>query len=135
MQVVAFGLPHISQLWFDIISKGMLPVETFCYRKSLWQMTILSVNKLILGGGWHLHALKGKVQPHHPRHDDVGSCIMALWSVDGHFGLLVRTENRVGFNGIGREVCEWLRRRMIDVHCLLEVRWRGEYFRDGDTEM
>ena len=28
--------------------------------------------------------------------------------------------------GKGGEVCEELRKRMIDVYCLLEVRWRGQ---------
>ena len=28
--------------------------------------------------------------------------------------------------GCGREVCEDMRKRMIDVCCLKEVRWRGQ---------
>ena len=42
------------------------------------------------------------------------------------FGLLVRMWNLGSLRGKGGEVCEDVRRRMVDVCCLLEVRWRGQ---------
>ena len=35
-------------------------------------------------------------------------------------------QNLGSLSGNGEEVCEELRKRMIDVCCLLEVRWRGQ---------
>ena len=40
-----------------------------------------------------------------------------LWGATWNFGWL---------SGNGLEVCEELRKRMIDVCCLQEVRWRGQ---------
>ena len=42
---------------------------------------------------------------------------------DGYFGVQVETWNLGSQNGKG-DVCEELRKRMIDVCCLQEVRWR-----------
>ena len=38
--------------------------------------------------------------------------------------MLVGTWNLCSPNGMGAEVCEELRKRMIDVCCLQEMRWR-----------
>ena len=38
----------------------------------------------------------------------------------------VGTWNIVSGSGKGGEICEELRKRMIDVCCLQEVRWRGQ---------
>ena len=43
-----------------------------------------------------------------------------------HFGVRVGTWNLVSLNGDRGEVCDELRKRMIDVCCLQEVRWRGQ---------
>ena len=44
---------------------------------------------------------------------------------DGPFGLNVGTWKIISQSGIGGYVCEELIKRMIDVSCLQEVRWRG----------
>ena len=44
---------------------------------------------------------------------------------DGHIGLRVGTGNLGSLSG-KEEVLEELRKRMIDVCCLQEVRWRGQ---------
>ena len=45
---------------------------------------------------------------------------------DGRFGVWVGTWNLGSLRGKGGEVCEELRKRVNDVCCLLEVRWRGQ---------
>ena len=45
---------------------------------------------------------------------------------DGLFGVWVGTWNLGSLSGKGGDVCEDLRRRMINVCCLQEVRWRGQ---------
>ena len=45
---------------------------------------------------------------------------------DERFGLWVGTLNLRSLSGKGEEVCEELRKWMIDVRCLQEVRWRGQ---------
>ena len=45
---------------------------------------------------------------------------------DERFGVRVGTQNLDGRNGSGGEVCDELRKRMIDVCCLLEERLRGQ---------
>ena len=45
--------------------------------------------------------------------------------LDRRFGVLVWKGNLGSLTGKGVEVCEELRKRMIDVCCLQEVRWRG----------
>ena len=44
--------------------------------------------------------------------------------LDGHIGVRIGTCNLGSLSGKG-EVCEELRKRMIDVCCLQEVRWGG----------
>ena len=59
----------------------------------------------------------------------LGSCKHTLqydeWS-DGSFGVRVVTWNVGSLSGNGGLVCEELRKRMIDVCCFQEVRWRGQ---------
>ena len=45
---------------------------------------------------------------------------------DLRFGLRVGTWNLGSLSGKGGEVCDEMRKRMIDVCCLQEVRWRGQ---------
>ena len=45
---------------------------------------------------------------------------------DGRFGVRVVMWNLGSLGGKGGQVCEELRKRMIDVRCLLEMRWRGQ---------
>ena len=54
---------------------------------------------------------------------------------DGRFGVWVWTWNLGSLCGKGVEVCEELRKRMIDVCCLPEVRWRGQGAGDEGKEM
>ena len=44
--------------------------------------------------------------------------------LNGHIGVWVGTWNLGSLSGKGGEVCEELRKKMIDVRCL-QVRWRG----------
>ena len=45
---------------------------------------------------------------------------------DGCFGVWVGMWNLGSLSREGRVVCEEFRKRMIDVCCLQEVRWRGQ---------
>jgi len=45
---------------------------------------------------------------------------------DRRFGVRLGTWNIGSISGRGTEVCEELRKRMVDVCCLQEVRWRGQ---------
>ena len=45
---------------------------------------------------------------------------------DGRFGVRVGTWNLGSLSGNEGDVCEELRKRMIDVCCLQKVRWRGQ---------
>ena len=45
---------------------------------------------------------------------------------NGHLGVRVGMWNLGGLCGEGGEVCEELRKRMMDVCCLQEVKWRGQ---------
>ena len=47
-------------------------------------------------------------------------------SSDGRFGVRVGTWNLGSLSDMGGEVCEEPRKRMIDVCCWQEVRWRGQ---------
>ena len=58
-----------------------------------------------------------------------GACKFSLQydgGPDRHFEVRVGTSNLVSLSGKGGEVCEELRKRMIDVCCLQEMRWRGQ---------
>ena len=54
---------------------------------------------------------------------------------DGNLGVRVGTWNLCGVSGKGGEVCEELRKRMTDVCCLEEVRWRGQDAGDERKEI
>ena len=58
-----------------------------------------------------------------------GACKFSL-QYDGRpdecFGVRVGMWNLRSLSGMGEEVCEVLRKRMIDVCCLQEERWRGQ---------
>ena len=67
--------------------------------------------------------LKGRCRPH------PGACKFSLrydGRPDERFGVQVGTCNLDSLSGNRGDVCEELRKRMIYVCCLLEVRWRGQ---------
>ena len=45
---------------------------------------------------------------------------------DERFGVQVGMQNRGILSGKGEDICEELRKRMIDVCCLQELRWKGQ---------
>ena len=49
-----------------------------------------------------------------------------VWKPDERFGEQIRMWNLGSLSGKAGEVCEELIKRMIDVCCLQEVRWRGQ---------
>ena len=67
--------------------------------------------------------LKGGYIPH------PGACMFSLLfdeSLDVSFVVRVETCNLCSLSGKGMDVCEKLRKRMIYVSCLQEVKWRGQ---------
>ena len=71
-------------------------------------------------GGQHLLTLKRKAQ--HLKLECGSIACDMMGGVIGEFGVLVLTWNTGRVSGKGGEVCEELRKRMIDVCCLQEVR-------------
>ena len=105
-----------------MVSKGMLPV------KYLVPKILMAVNycgrQLAQRLGWTTPAYHNKegATPHS------GTCKFSLQYDRRHygsFGMQVWTWNLGSLSGTG-EVCEELIKRMIDVGCLQEVRWRGQ---------
>ena len=52
-----------------------------------------------------------------------------------HFGVWIGMWYIGGLGGKGGEVCDELRKRMIGVCCLQEVRWRGQGTEDERKEI
>ena len=123
VEVMTSGLPHVCELWLGL-SKGMFPVE------HLASKILIAVNycgrQLARRLGWEAPAYhKKEGATLHP-----GACRYSLlcdrWP-DWRFGLQVGTWKIGCLSGRGVEVCEELRKRMVDVCCLQEVslRWHG----------
>ena len=80
----------------------------------------------------HLARMLGWSAPAYHKKDGAtphpGACKFSLqydWRSDECFGVRFWVWNLGSLSGKGGEVCEELRKRMIDVCCLPEVRWRG----------
>ena len=76
-------------------------------------------------GGRHLATLKGMVLSLTPSEHASIACYVMGYLI-GVLGCGLGKWNICGVSGKGGEVCEEPRKRMIDVCCLLEMRWRGQ---------
>ena len=89
-------------------------------QKSSWQSIIVDANYPEGWGDQHLPTIKRKLQPR----------ILEFTSIPSQYGggpderflMQVVTYNLGSLGGKGGEVCEELRKQMIDVCCLQEVR-------------
>ena len=119
------GLQQVCKLWFWV-SKSMLPV------RHLAPKILMAVNycghQLARRFGWVVHAYHKKegASPH------PGVCKHSYQydrRPDGCFVVWVVMWNLGSLSGKGSEVCDELRKRMIDVCCLWDVRWKGQSVR------
>ena len=120
---MASGLPQVCKLWLGV-SKGMLPL------KHLAPQILMAVNyycwrQLARWLGWAepaYHVEEGATQHLGVRRNS----LQYVGRPDGHFVVRVGTWNLGSQSGKGGKVCDELRKIMIDVCCLLKVRWRGQ---------
>ena len=67
----------------------------------------------------HAYLIKEVAMPHPGAHKH---SVQYDGKPDWRFGVRVGTWNMSRYSGMAREICEELRKRMIGVHCLQEVR-------------
>ena len=107
------------------VSKGMLPLETMRSNKTLMMTAGRHGHQPAQRLGWAAlayHKQKGATPDLGPRKH----CLQNDGKSDERLGVRVGTWNVGIMSGRGKEVCEELRKRRMNVCCLQEVRLRGQ---------
>ena len=96
-----------------MVNQGHAPCMTSSSKNPHGSQLLWMPNSPKCWGGRHLSAMKGKVRPR------ILECASIACSMtgrpDGRFGVRVGTLHVGSLSGMGGEICEELRKRMIDV--------------------
>ena len=122
--VLISGLQQVCYLWSGV-SKCMLPVKRLATK-------ILKITTVNYCGRQLARKLEWAAPASHKKKGAITHPVVCNFSIqydgrpDERFGVQVGTWNLDSLSGNEREVCDELRKMMIDVCCLQEVRWRGQ---------
>ena len=125
------GLPLTCYLWLGV-SKGMLPVRHLA--KKILMAVNYCVHQLFRRLGWSApayHKKEGAI-PHPVAHKH---SLQYDARPEGRFGMWVWIGNLGSLSRMGGEICDELRKRMIDLCGLQEVRWIGQGAGDEGKEI
>ena len=122
MDIMSLGLPQVCKLYFWA-SRDIPPVRHLALK--ILMAVSDCARQLACRLVWAVPAYhKEEGATPHP-----GACKHSSQydgRPDGRVGVCVGTWNLGSMSENGGEVCEELRKMMIDACCLLEVRWRGQ---------